>query len=235
MSKRFSFLFFSMVLLANFFFIEKIEPAEHGNFYDKLLSLFLFQFDYFLLFAYVSFKTIKFPIKALFLLSLVYGCLFVMGMSSIIITDEKEFDIYYSYLQPLFRLIFIGVFFNIGFEKSSKISRKNTVLIAIGFVFGFYFLFLLNSYPRPSMWHFNAYWLVLMSFYFSGIFVKLTDSKNAFFAGVLFVFLSDLYYILPPEARMYELTYIFIRIINTLGEFLIVKCILEHYVGLKKD
>ncbi|MCP9761666.1 hypothetical protein EGI31_01780 [Lacihabitans soyangensis] len=227
-------MFFSMVLLANFFFFEKIEPAEHGYFYDKLLSLFLFQFDYFLLFAYISFKTIKFPIRPLFLLSFVYACLFVMGMSSIIITDEKEFDIYYSYLQPVFRLIFIIVFYLIGFEKSKKKSRKNTALIVIGLVLGLYFLFLLNSYPRPTMWQFNFYWLVLMSFYISGIFVKFTDSRNAFLAGVLFVFLSDLYYILPPEARMYELTYILIRIINTLGEFLIVKCILEHYVGVKK-
>lgn len=228
-------MFFSMVLLANFFFFEKIEPAEHGNFYDKLLSLFLFQFDYFLLFAYVSFKIVRFPSRPLFFLSLVYGCLFVMGMSSFVITDEKEFDIYYSYLQPIFRLIIIGVFFNIGFKKSKKISREKTVLIAIGLLFGFYFLFLLNSYPRPSMWQFNFYWFVLLSFYLIGIFVKLNNSGNAFAFGLLCIFLSDLYYILPPEARMYELTYIFIRIINTVGEFLIVKYVLEYYVSIKKD
>ncbi len=223
-------MFFSMVLLANFYFFEKIEPAEYGDSYDKVLSLFLFQFDYFLLFAYVSFKTIRFPIRALFCLSLVYGCLFVMGMSSFVITDEKEFDIYYSYLQPIFRLFIIGIFFNIGFEKSKKISRKNMVLIAIGLIFGFYFLFLLNLYPRPLMWPFYFYWLVLIVFYLIGIFVKLNNLGYAFSLGVLCVFLSDLYYILPPEVRFYELNYIFIRIINSLGEFLIVKYVLEHYI-----
>jgi hypothetical protein len=227
-------MFFSMVLLANFFFFEKIEPGDQSNFYDKLLSLFLFQFDYFLLFAYVSFKIMRFPVGTLFFLSLVYGALFVMGMSSIVIADQKEFDIYYSYIQPVLRVIIIGIFIKIGLKKDAEISKNSATFITVGLSFGFYFLYLLNSYPRQSMWSFNLYWLALMSFFMYGIFVKINQSGFTFSLGILCVFVSDLYYILPPEVRLYELTYIFIRIINTFGEFLIVKYVLEHYTVAKK-
>jgi len=84
------------------------------------------------------------------------------------------------------------------------------------------------------MWSFNFYWIALMSFFIVGILVKENTSRLNFFIGLLFVLVSDLYYILPPEARFYELTYIFIRIINTLGEFFIVNFVLIHYLRAKE-
>lgn len=223
-----------MVFLANFFFLERVEPEELSNLYDKLLSLFLFQFDYFLLFSYILLKTLKFPKSALLWLGLVYGSLFVLGMSSIVFTEIDEFDVYYSYIQPVLRLIIMGVFLNIGLKTYAEVSKFDLVFLILGLTFGFYFLNLLNSYPRPSMWSFNFYWLALMSFFIVGVLVKCQKERFIFILGLTFVLLSDLYYILPPEVRMYELTYIFIRIINSIGEFLIVRFVLGHFIPSNK-
>ncbi|MBK9511198.1 MAG: hypothetical protein IPO04_17970 [Cytophagaceae bacterium] len=234
MSKRFSIMFFTMVFLANCFFFQQIEPEKLNSLYDKLLSLFLFQFDYFLLFVYITLKSFSYPFRALFFLSFVYGSLFVMGMSSILVNDMQMYDIIYSYIQPILRLIFMGIFINIGIKSKNEILRKDKVFLAIGLAFGLYFFILLNFYPRPSMWSFNFYWIALMSFFVVGILVKKNTSRLNFSIGLLFVLFSDLYYILPPEARLYELTYIFIRIINTLGEFFIVNFVLIHYLRAKE-
>lgn len=234
MSKRFSIMFFSMVLLANFFFFQEIEPEKLTNLYDKLLSLFLFQFDYFLLFVYISLKSLSFPFRALFFLSFVYGSLFVMGMSSIFVIDMQKYDIVYSYIQPALRLIIMGIFISIGIKSKNEILRKDKVFLAIGLAFGLCFFILLNFYPRPSMWSFNFYWIALISFFVVGILVKNDTSRLNFSLGLLFVLFSDLYYILPPEVRFYELTYIFIRIINTLGEYFIVNFVLVHYLRAKE-
>jgi hypothetical protein len=222
-----------MILIANFFFLEKMEPSDYQAYQDKLLSLFLFQFDYFLLFVYVSIKFVKKPMWPLFWLGFVYGCLFTMGMSSIIITDEKEFEVLYSYIQPVLRLIIICIFMNIGLVRITNISKNNAILLTLGLILGFYFLFLLNSHPRPIMWSFYFYWLILLSFLIVGLLVKSQKITLLFSFGLICVYMSDLYYILPPEVRFYELTYLYIRVINTIGEFLIVNYVLSHYNSVK--
>ncbi|MCF8325434.1 MAG: hypothetical protein K9I84_10780 [Leadbetterella sp.] len=235
MSNRFAFMFFFMILIANFFFLEKMEPSDYQAYQDKLLSLFLFQFDYFLLYVYVTIKFVKNPIWPLFWLGFVYGSLFIMGMSSIVITDEKEFEVLYSYIQPVLRLIIIVIFVNIGLERITYISKTNAFLLALGLIAGLYFLILLHTYPRPVMWSFYFYWLVLLSFLMVGILVKFPKTTLLFSIGLMGVFVSDLYYILPPEVRYYELTYLYIRIINTIGEYLIVSYVLNYYISLKSS
>lgn len=235
MSNRFAFMFFFMILIANFFFLEKIEPSDYQAYQDKLLSLFLFQFDYFLLYVYVTIKFVKNPIWPLFWLGFVYGSLFIMGMSSIVITDEKEFEVLYSYIQPVLRLIIIGIFVHIGLVRITNISKTNAFLLALGLIAGLYFLILLHAYPRPVMWSFYFYWLVLISFLMVGLLVKFPKTTLLFSIGLMGVFVSDLYYISPPEVRYYELTYLYIRIINTIGEYLMVSYILNHYMSLKSS
>lgn len=222
-----------MVLLANFFFLDKIEPDELSNFNDKFLSLLLFQFDYLLLFVYLLFKSFRFPNPALFFLSFVYGVLFAMGMSSLLITNSEVFDIFYAYLQPILRLVIVGVFLGIGFNKLRGISTFTKTLIFLGVGLGGYFLYVLNKHPRPNMLPFNFYWVVIMAFFMFGVLVKIKNSGVLFSLGVLFIFLSDLYYILPPQVRLFEMTYIFIRLINSTGELILVKYLLEHYMETK--
>ncbi len=235
MSNRFTFMFFFMVLLANFFFFEKTEPADYQNLADKLLSLFLFQFDYFLLFVYVSSKFVKNTIRPLFWLAFVYGCLFLLGISSIIIVDEIQFEVFYSYVQPLFRAILIAILLSMGLSKISQISRLNIILLVLGLIAGVGSLFLLYSYPRPAMGSFYFYWLTLLSFLVIGLLVKSTAITKLFAIGLFFVYLSDIYYILPPEVRTYEWTYFYVRLINTTGEFLVVYYLLVHYLaGVEK-
>jgi hypothetical protein len=235
MSNRFAFMFFFMIMIANIFFLEKMEPSDYQAIQDKLLSLFLFQFDYFLLFVYVTIKFVKKAIWPLFWLGLVYGSLFVVGMSSLVITDEIEFEVFYSYVQPVLRLIIICIFIHMGLVRMKNISKNNAIFFILGLIVASYFLFLLHAYPRPIMWSFYFYWLVLLSFLMVGLLVKFPKTTLLFSIGLMGVFVSDLYYISPPEVRYYELTYLFVRIINTIGEYLIVSYVLNHYISLKSS
>lgn len=231
MSNRFAFMFFFMIMIANFFFLEKMEPSDYQAIQDKLLSLFLFQFDYFLLFVYLSIKFVKKTIWPLFWLSFVYGSLFILGMASLVITNEIQFEVFYSYVQPALRLIIICIFINMGLVRITNISKNNAILFILGLIVASYFLFLLNAYPRPIMWSFYIYWLVLLSFLMVGLLVKFPKTTLLFSIGLMGVFVSDLYYISPPEVRYYELTYLYIRIMNTIGEYLVVSYVLNHYIS----
>lgn len=231
MSERFTSMFFTLVLLVNIYFFTKIEPNELKNQMDRLLALFLFQFDYFFLFVYILSKLFKNLQKPLVLLAICYGGLFTIGLSSFIIVDEKEFDVVYSYVQPILRLILVYVFFEMGVRKIALTETKNILLVILGLIGGFYFLYLLNLHPRTPMFSFNLYWAGIMVFLFVGIQLRVhqSNSRILFLVGLFFIVIADLYYILPPEARVYELTYMFIRVINTIGEFLIVNHILRFY------
>lgn len=231
MSERFTSMFFTLVLLVNIYFFTKIEPNELKNQMDRLLALFLFQFDYFFLFVYILSKLFKNLQKPLVLLAICYGGLFTIGLSSFIIVDEKEFDVVYSYVQPILRLILVYVFFEMGVRKIALTETKNILLVILGLIGGFYFLYLLNLHPRTPMFSFNLYWAGIMVFLFVGIQLRVHQSniRILFLVGLFFIVIADLYYILPPEARVYELTYMFIRVINTIGEFLIVNHILRFY------
>jgi hypothetical protein len=233
MSGRFTIMFFTMLLLVNFFFLDKIEPSEHAYVYDKLLSLFLFQCDYFLLSAYIVAKAIRNPSRSLFTLSLVYCILFVVGLSSIYITDQLEFDIFYSYIQPLLRLALTGIFVGMGLKSRKEISKRETMLILLFLLIGLLFLILMLSIPRPDMGSFYFYWLGVMTFAIVGVLSKFEESKNIFLLGLFCILLADLYYILPEEMRFYDLTYIYVRVLNTLGEFLIVNYILKRFTKPK--
>jgi hypothetical protein len=231
MSERFTSMFFTLVLLVNIYFFTKIEPNELKNQMDRLLALFLFQFDYFFLFVYILSKLFKNFQKPLVLLAVCYGGLFTIGLSSFIIVDEKEFDVVYSYVQPILRLILAYIFFEMGVKKLALTETKNILLVILGLIGGFYFLYLLNLHPRTPMFSFNLYWVGIMVFLFVGIQLRVhqINSRILFLVGLFFIVIADLYYILPPEARVYELTYMFIRVINTIGEFLIVNHILRFY------
>lgn len=231
MSERFTSMFFTLVLLVNIYFFAKIEPNELKNQMDRLLALFLFQFDYFFLFIYIFSKLLKNFQKPLILLAVCYGGLFTIGLSSFIIVDEIEFDVVYSYVQPILRLILVWVFFEMGIKKFALSDINNTLLTTFGLIGGFYFLYLLNLHPRTPMLSFNLYWIGTMAFLLAGIQLRVyqINVRVLFLAGLFFTVTADLYYILPPEERVYELTYIFIRVINTIGEFLIVNHILRFY------
>ncbi len=231
MSERFTSMFFTLVLLVNIYFFVKVEPNELKSQIDRLLALFLFQFDYFFLFIYILSKLLKNFQKPLVLLAICYGGLFTIGLSSFIIVDEKEFDVVYSYVQPILRLILVYIFFEMGVRKYMLTDKRNIFLYILGGFGGLYFLYLLNCHPRTSMWSFNLYWTTIMLFLFVGIQLKIhqTNSRILFLVGLFFTVIADLYYILPAEAQVYELTYIFIRVINTIGEFLIVNHILRFY------
>ncbi len=229
-------MFFTLVLLVNIYFFAKIEPNELKNQMDRLLALFLFQFDYFFLFIYIISKLLKNFQKSLILLAICYGGLFTIGLFSFIIVDEKEFDVVYSYVQPILRLLLVWVFFQMGFKKNT-LSDTNTILLAtFGLTGGFYFLYLLNLHPRASMLSFNLYWVGIMVFLIAGIQLRVYQNnvRVLFLVGLFFTVTADLYYILPPEERVYELAYIFIRVINTIGEFLIVNHILRFYAFKNK-
>lgn len=231
MSERFTSMFFTLVLLVNIYFFLKIEPNELKNQLDRLLALFLFQFDYLFLFIYILSKLLKKIQKPLVLLSICYGGLFTIGLASFFIVDEKEYDIIYSFVQPILRLVLVIIFFEMGVRKYVLTSKKYIVLYILGLIGGLYFLYLLNLYPRPSMGSFNFYWAGIMVFLFTGIQLKRHPQNNQvlFLIGLFFTVIADLYYILPPEARKFEFTYIFIRVINTIGEFLIVNHVLRFY------
>ncbi len=231
MSERFTSMFFTLVLLVNIYFFVKVEPNELKNQMDRLLALFLFQFDYFFLFVYIFSKILRNFQKPLVLLAVCYGGLFTIGLSSFIITDEKEFDIVYSYVQPILRLILVWVFFEMGVKKFTLIETKNILLTILGLIGGLYFLYLLNLHPRTPMFSFNFYWVGIMVFLLVGIQLRIhqTNRRILFLIGLFFTVIADLYYILPEEARVYELTYMFIRVINTIGEFLIVNHVLRFY------
>ncbi len=236
MSERFTSMFFTLVLLVNIYFFTEIEPNELKNQMDRLLALFLFQFDYFFLFIYIISKLLKSFQKPLILLAICYGGLFCIGLFSFIIVDEKEFDVVYSYVQPILRLLLVWVFFQMGFKKNT-LSDTNTILLAtFRLTGGFYFLYLLNLHPRASMLSFNLYWVGIMVFLIAGIQLRVYQNnvRVLFLIGLFFTVTADLYYILPPEERVYELTYIFIRVINTIGEFLIVNHILRFYAFKNK-
>ncbi|WP_064197969.1 MULTISPECIES: hypothetical protein [Emticicia] len=237
MSERFTRMFFTSVLLVNIYFFIKIEPNELKNQMDRLLALFLFQFDYFFLFVYIFSKILKNFQKPLVLLAVCYGGLFTIGLSSFVIVDEKEFDVVYSYVQPILRLILVGIFFEMGVKKFALSDTKNTLLSILGLTGGVFFLYLLNLYPRTSMFSFNFYWIGIMVFLLVGIQLRIHQIKIRIFflVGLFFTVTADLYYILPPEARVYELTYMFIRVINTFGEFLIVNHILRFYAFKGKE
>lgn len=230
-------MFFTLVLLVNIYFFAKIEPNELKNQMDRLLALFLFQFDYFFLFVYILTKLLKNFQKPLVLLAVCYGGLFTIGLSSFIIVDEKEFDVVYSYVQPILRLILVWVFFEMGVRKYILTDKKNIFLYILGAFSGFYFLYILNRHPRTAMWSFNQYWVGIMVFLFVGIQLRPRQQNNRllFLIGLFFTVIADLYYILPPEERVFELTYIFVRIINTIGEFLIVNHVLRFYLSKSKQ
>jgi hypothetical protein len=231
MSERFTSFFFTLVLLVNIYFLIKVEPHELKTLSDKVLSIFLFQFDYFFLFVYILTKFLKNLKKPLFLLSIAYSSLFLIGMSSLIIVDEKQFDIIYSYVQPCIRILLISIFMDLILEKRVLSGKTNYLLYSLWLCGGLYFLYMLNLFPRTSMFSFNLYWVITMLFVLAGIHVKRQEKPNKilFLIGVFFTGIADLYYILPPEARVFEFTYIFIRIINTIGEFLMVNHILRFY------
>jgi hypothetical protein len=231
MSERFTSMFFTLVLLVNIYFFAKIEPNELKNQMDRLLALFLFQFDYFFLFVYILSKLFKNLQKPLVLLAVCYGGLFTIGLSSFIIVDEKEFDVVYSYVQPILRLILVYIFFEMGVNKFTLTETKNILLSIFGLIGGLYFLYLLNLHPRTPMVSFNFYWVGIMVFLFVGIQLRVNQINSGilFLVGLFFTVIADLYYILPPEERVYELTYMFIRVINTIGEFLIVNHVLRFY------
>jgi hypothetical protein len=231
MSERFTSFFFTLVLLVNIYFSIKVEPHELKTLSDKVLSIFLFQFDYFFLFVYILTKFLKNLKKPLFLLSIAYSSLFLIGMSSLIIVDEKQFDIIYSYVQPCIRILLISIFMDLILEKRVLSGKTNYLLYSLWLCGGLYFLYMLNLFPRTSMFSFNLYWVITMLFVLAGIHVKRQEKPNKilFLIGVFFTGIADLYYILPPEARVFEFTYIFIRIINTIGEFLMVNHILRFY------
>lgn len=237
MSERFTSMFFTLVLLVNIYFFTKIEPNELRNQMDRLLALFLFQFDYFFLFVYIFSKLLRNFQKSLVLLAICYGGLFCIGLSSFIIVDEKEFDVVYSYVQPILRLLLAGVFFEMGIKKLALSDTKNILLAALGMTGGLYFLYLLNLHPRTPMLSFNLYWVGIMAFLFAGIQLRVhqINVRVLFLVGLFFTVIADLYYILPPEERVYELTYIFIRVINTIGEFLIVNHVLRFYAFKSKE
>lgn len=231
MSERFTSMFFTLVLLVNVYFFVKIEPNELKNQMDRLLALFLFQFDYFFLFVYIFSKLFKNFQKPLILLAICYGGLFCLGLSSFVIVDEKEFDVVYSYAQPILRLLLVGVFFEMGIKKLDLSDIKNILLATLALAGGLYFLYLLNRHPRTSMFSFNLYWVGIMIFLFTGIQLRVrrNNIRVLFLIGLFFTVIADLYYILPPEERVYELTYMFVRVINTVGEFLIVNHVLRFY------
>ena len=231
MSERFTSMFFTLVLLVNIYFFAKIEPNELKNQMDRLLALFLFQFDYFFLFVYILSKLLKNFQKSLVLLAVCYGGLFTIGLSSFIIVDEKEYDVVYSYVQPILRFILVWVFFEMGVKKMALTETKNILLTILGLIGGLYFLYILNLHPRTPMFSFNIYWVGIMVFLLFGIQLRVNQINNRilFLVGLFFTVIADLYYILPPEERVYELTYMFIRVINTIGEFLIVNHVLRFY------
>lgn len=237
MSERFTSMFFTLVLLVNIYFFAKIEPNEIKNQMDRLLALFLFQFDYFFLFVYILSKLFKNFQKPLILLAVCYGGLFIIGLSSFIIVDEKEYDVLYSYVQPILRLILVWVFFEMGVKKLALTETKNIFLVIFGLMGGLYFLYLLNLRPRIPMFSFNLYWVGIMVFLFVGIQLRINqiNSRILFLVGLFFTVIADLYYILPPEERVYELTYFFIRVINTIGEFLIVNHVLRFYAFKSRE
>ncbi|GGD63339.1 hypothetical protein GCM10011514_29210 [Emticicia aquatilis] len=230
-------MFFTLVLLVNIYFFAKIEPNELKNQMDRLLALFLFQFDYFFLFVYIFSKLLKNFKKPLVLLAICYGGLFCIGLSSFIIVDEKEFDVVYSYVQPTLRLLLAGVFFEMGIKKLALSDTRNILLATFGLTGGLYFLYLLNLHPRTPMLSFNLYWVGIMAFLFAGIQLRVHQNnvRVLFLVGLFFTVTADLYYILPPEERVYELTYIFIRVINTIGEFLIVNHVLRFYAFKSRE
>ncbi|AFK03506.1 hypothetical protein Emtol_2369 [Emticicia oligotrophica DSM 17448] len=236
MSKRFTALFFSLLVIVNLYFTVKVEPHELKTQVDKLLALFLFQFDYFLLFVYIFSKLLRNFHKSLLVLAACYACLFILGMASFYITDEKQFDIVYSYSQPILRLLLIIVFYWMGLRFYFLRDKVSLTFYAIAMVEGFYLLFLLNRYPRALMYSFNIYWLVVLLFFVIGIQVRINfkNRRLLFLIGILFTFTADLYYILPPEERVFEFTYIIIRLINTIGEFLIVNHVLRYYNSIFK-
>ncbi|MFC3811684.1 hypothetical protein [Lacihabitans lacunae] len=225
MNKKFTNFFFSLIVLVNIYFINKPDTISLVSFSDRVLELLIFQFDYLLLSLYVF--SIKAKTPELWLTAIIYFFLFLMGMSSIFIKSEQTFDHMYSYIHPIFRLSLIYAFLNKNIKN--HFSTKNPIAIyALWILLSIVFLYFLQLSPRQNMFSYNFYWLVIVLFVFAGLKTQIKHiSKPTGFEFALFLILiADLYYILPPQQRKFEFTYIIIRIINSIGEFLLVSYIL---------
>lgn len=225
MNKKFTNFFFSLIVLVNIYFINKPDTISLVSFSDRVLELLIFQFDYLLLSLYVF--SIKAKTPELWLTATIYFFLFLMGMSSIIIKSEQTFDNMYSYIQPIFRLGLIYAYLNKN--KKDRFSAKNPIAVyAIWIALSIIFLYLLSIPPRQNMFSYYFYWFVIVLFVFIGLKTQIKQiSKPVGFVFALFLILiADLYYILPPQQRKFEFTYIIIRVMNSIGEFLLVSYIL---------
>ncbi|MCU0323956.1 MAG: hypothetical protein MUF45_01705, partial [Spirosomaceae bacterium] len=96
-------------------------------------------------------------------------------------------------------------------------------------------LYFLNKFPRESMFSFNFYWAIIIVFWLVGLQLKPRNKPNyiLFVVGLSLTAIADLYYILPPEARLYKFTFILIRVCNTTGEFLLVNYIIRFFIPLR--
>lgn len=225
MNRKFTNFFFSLVVLVNIYFINKPDTFRLVSFSDRVLELLIFQFDYVLLSLYVFSAKAKTP--ELWLTAIIYFFLFLLGMSSVFIKSEHTFDHMYSYIQPIFRLALIYAFLNKNIKD--RFSAKNPIAVyVIWIVLSMVFFYFLQLSPRQNMISYNFYWLVIVLFVFVGLKTQIKHiAKPVGFVFALFLILiADLYYILPPQQRKFEFTFIIIRVINSIGEFLLVSYIL---------
>ncbi|MFN3851616.1 MAG: hypothetical protein ACK4NY_19415 [Spirosomataceae bacterium] len=231
MNSRFTQFFIVSVFLSIFFFFKEIEPNSLVTLSERGLAIFLFQFDYVLLFCYIVYVLIrKFEVNIL-MLSGIYLSLFLLGMASLIIIDEKTYDVFYSYIQPLIRAIYVWIFFKMGLDLHLKKDKFSVLFYSIAIIYSLLSLYLLNKFPRESMLSFNFYWAMIAVFWLVGLQLERHNKPNymLFIVGLSLTAISDLYYILPPEARLYEFTFILIRVCNTTGEFLLVNYIIRFF------
>jgi len=232
MNSRFTQFFIVSVFLSIFFFFKEIEPNSLVTLSERGLAIFLFQFDYVLLFCYIVYVLIrKFEVNIL-MLSGIYLSLFLLGMASLIIIDEKTYDVFYSYIQPLIRAIYVWIFFKMGLDLHFKRDKFSVLFYSIAIIYSLLSLYLLNKFPRESMLSFNFYWAMIAVFWLVGLQLERHNKPNyiLFIGGLSLTAISDLYYILPPEARLYEFTFILIRVCNSTGEFLLVNYIIRFFM-----
>lgn len=229
MSNRFIYSYLIALFISSGYFYLGIEPNFLNTELERALAIFLFQSDYFFLFFYCLVKASQSFIYPRLHICLIYLALISIGLMSVLIIDEQKYDNVYAIVQVIIRGFMLLLFWRT--KSKLPISKFQIVMAVLILLFGILHFYLINLYPRDSVlvFDFNS---VLSTLIFACIFLislPVTIPRWIFYFGIIAIGISDYYFILPKQLRVYELTFFILRIINSLGEIAVCYVLLEHF------
>ncbi len=223
MSKRFIYFYVLILLVSSLYFLVGIEPNLLNSNLERALAIFLFQSDYLLLFAYCTTKTLGSFDKNRPYISSIYFLLISVGLLSLILKDEYQYDKVYALIQIFIRFVLLLFVWNMASKKTLVFDYKRILFFAFIIFIGSFHLYLINLYPRESMLNFNlnSIFSTLIFALFFLIHLPKDINVKLFYIGLLAIGISDYYFILPAQLREFEITFFILRIVNSIGELII--------------